>query len=138
MANTNSALRARTKIYSDLDISFRSNPNTDDVVRVYDLNAVRQSVTNIIRTRPGEKPFLPYFGCNLESYLFELFTPQTRAMIINTVRIALENYEPRIALTAVDVYENPDRNAIDVIVDYVIKSPEGTADTVKIIVERLR
>lgn len=138
MAINESPIRSRTKVYSDVDLAFRTNPNTGDLVRRYDAAAIKQAVTNIIRTRPGEKPFKPLFGCNITPYLFELATPHTLASIRTAVRIALENYEPRIEITKIEAIDDTDRNAVRINIDYRIKSPEAPLDSVTVVVERLR
>ena len=133
-----SPVTARQKIYSDLDIAFRANPNTGDVVRKYDINSVRQSVTNIIRTQPGERPFKPTFGCNLRRYLFENLTPDVILAMKTTVKFSLENFEPRITLLNVEVNDDIDKNSISITVEYFINSPEGNTDTLTLALERFR
>ena len=52
--------------YSDIDISFKSNPNlANDVAIKKESAAIRQSVMNILKTNHGEKPFEPLYGANL-------------------------------------------------------------------------
>ena len=138
MATITSPIRSRERVYSDLDLGFTINPNTGDVARKFDTNAIKQAVRMIIQTRKGEKPFEPNFGCNLHNMLFENFDSVVRLAMISTIENALENYEPRIELINVDVRDYSDRNAVKIDVEYRIKSPEGETDSVAITVERLR
>jgi len=48
MADLN--IRARDRIYSDMDFAFRENPVTGDVAIKKDVEAVKQSVLNILLT----------------------------------------------------------------------------------------
>ena len=138
MAIVQSPIRAREKYYSDLDLAFDKNPNTGDLVRKFDLNAVKQSLRNILATNHGEKPFDPYFGANLRPLLFETFDPVVELMIQSQVENAIVNYEPRVEVLSVDVIDLSHRNAIRITCEYRIKSPAGTIDEVEVVVERLR
>lgn len=138
MAIVESPIRARTRYYSDLDLGFKKNPNTNDLARKFDAAAVKQSIRNIILTRKGEKPFDPNFGSNVSNFLFEQFDSVTRLALVAAVENSIQNYEPRVELLSVEVNSYDERNAINIILEYRIKSPEGQTDTVEIIVERIR
>ena len=77
--------------YSDIDFIYKLNPNTGDISTKKGINAVKQSVLNILRTNHGERPFNPYFGANLRSYLFENINYATAVIISNQVKNALAN-----------------------------------------------
>lgn len=129
---------ARQTVYSDVDISLTPHPNTKDVLKKVDLQAIKQSVRNILLTNKGEKPFDPYFGGGLRSFLFENFNSISVKMLeINIINV-LQNYEPRVEVTDVIITDNVERNALSVSVTYRVKSPEGETDTIDILVERLR
>ena len=74
-----SNIRARTKPYSDFDFAFQKHPITGDVPIKRDVEAVKQSVRNILLTRRGEKFFDPDFGGSLTEFLFENFDPVVEA-----------------------------------------------------------
>lgn len=44
----------------------------------------------------------PEFGCDLHSFLFETIDAQTVSRIDSAVRVALDRWEPRIEVTAID------------------------------------
>ena len=69
--SSSNIISSRTKDYSDVDLSFVPKPN-GDIFKKTDAAAVKQSVKNIILTNHFEKPFLPFFGGNVRSLLFEL------------------------------------------------------------------
>ena len=50
-------------------MSFTKN-TTKDVARLFDIQAIKRSVKNIILTNKYEK-FYTDFGCNLRGFLFE-------------------------------------------------------------------
>lgn len=133
-----SPIRSRQRVYVDIDQSFEPHPNSGDVTRKIDLNAVKQSVRNILLTNKGEKLFDPNFGCNLRGYLFENYTLGLAATIRAAIRYNLSNYEPRISLDNIEVSDDSDNNALMVTVEYTIASPARSQDTVSIVLQRLR
>lgn len=133
-----SPIVARQFVYSDIDLTAKPHPNTNDVLKKIDLQAIKQSVRNILLTNKGEKPFDPNFGGGLRSFLFENFNSVSVTLLETNIRIALENYEPRVRVTEVDISDLVDKNAIRVSVSYTVKSPEGETDIAEVIVERLR
>jgi len=138
MANTELSVRAREKVYSDVDFAFRMNPVTSDVAVKRDVEAVKQSVINILSTSRGERPFMPDFGGNIRAYLFETVDAATVSLIEEEIQSALTNYEPRVRVLSVDVDDLSDQNAINIKLEIEILSPTNTVETVEFVVERLR
>ena len=131
-------IRAREKTYSDLDFAFKRNPVTDAVSVKIDTEAVKQSIVNILSTNRGERPFLPDFGGNLRSYLFENFDGITASLVEEQIRVAIANYEPRVRILDVQVTAVPDRNAMRIFMEFEILSPQAEVTSVEFVVERLR
>lgn len=138
MSTQKSVSRARQNVYSDLDFRFILNPNTGDFALKKDVEAVKQSVINILLTDRGERPFEPNFGGSLKRYLFENFDDVTVAQIENTIVNSLRNYEPRVQVLTVEVDNLDYRNALRVTVEFRILSPEQNTGVVEFIVERVR
>jgi len=132
------SIRARDKTYTDLDFSFRRNPVTDAVLIKRDVEAVKQSIVNILSTNRGERPFLPDFGANVRSYLFENFDGITGSLVEEQIRVALANHEPRVRVLDVSVEGLPNRNAMRISLEFEILSPITETGTVEFVVERLR
>lgn len=131
-------IRAREKVYTDLDFAFRANPITSDVSLKRDVEAVKQSVINILLTNRGERPFLPTFGSNIRSYLFENVDSLVETMIEEDIIFTLKNFEPRVKVLSVDVEDLSERNAISIRLDLEIITPAVAVTTVEFTVERLR
>ena len=91
---TRSVVTARTKVYSDLDLTFQKKPN-GDIYKKTDAAAVKQSVKTTLTTNLLEKPFNPAFGGNLNSLLFQLDTEADTDLIQESIVVAIEDYEPR-------------------------------------------
>jgi phage baseplate assembly protein W len=117
---TPSIITTRKRNFSDLDLTFTAK-TTGDVYKKIDAGAVKQSVKTILQTNYNERPFNPTFGANLRSKLFENFTAEENAIVIeNEIRNVLAFYEPRAAVLVVNVNDNPDRNSLDIRVEFKV------------------
>jgi phage baseplate assembly protein W len=68
---------------------------------------IREAIRVVLLTAPGERLRRPTFGAGLDRSLFEPNTPATRRILEDRITRALAALEPRIALQAVDVVEDP-------------------------------
>lgn len=64
---------------------------------------IREAITVILLTQPGERLMLTDFGGKLRSYLFEPNTVATRQRIQEEIMTALQQWEPRITVRSVTV-----------------------------------
>ena len=119
-----------TRTYVDLDLDFTRHPVTNDVVKITDVEAVKRSVRNLVQTNHFDRPFHPELGCNVRAMLFEPVTPLTALNLQRQIEEVIRNYEPRANLTSIQVNEQMDRNAIDVVVNfYVLNLPNPVSVT---------
>ena len=119
-----------TRTYVDLDLDFTRHPVTNDIVKITDVDAVKRSVRNLINTQFYERPFHPELGCGVRDMLFENYTPMTGIFMRRKIEEVLRNYEPRANLSSIQVNEQMDRNAIDVVVNfYVLNLPNPVSVT---------
>jgi phage baseplate assembly protein W len=87
------------------------------------MDLIRQSVTTILDTEPGERVMLPSFGCGLRRYLMEPNSLSTRTAMAEDITEALRLWEPRIVLTNVAVTPGEDPSLVWIDIAY-----ERTAD----------
>jgi len=64
---------------------------------------VREAMTVILLTQPGERVMLAEFGGKLRSFLFEPNTVATRRLIQEEIENALKVWEPRATIQSVSV-----------------------------------
>jgi len=129
-ASSTNKSKKSVRTYKDLDLDFTRHPVTNDLVKIEDVDAVKRSVRNLVNTNFYERPFHPELGCGIRELLFENFTPLTGIFIRRKVQEVLDNYEPRAKVSSINVNEQPDRNAIDVIVSfYVLNLPNPVSVT---------
>jgi uncharacterized protein len=62
---------------------------------------INQSIDIILQTYQGERSLMPYFGSGLRSFLFKNMDVLLQNEIIETVKSALLDYEPRITVEKV-------------------------------------
>ena len=126
------------QLYSDLDLFFGKNNSNKDVNIVYDVQAVKRSVRNLVLTNQYEKPFHPEIYSGVRGMLFELMTPTTSAIIARQVEDVIENFEPRARLVGVRAYPDLDRNAYEVSVEfYIVNAPTELVE-LTLALERIR
>jgi len=84
-----------------------SFPRGRDIQVSYDEEAIKNSLTNIFNTIPGERFLIPEFGANLRQYLFRPVTESTANQIGRVVLDAVERWEPRVTVENVNVVGKP-------------------------------
>ena len=130
-------LSTHTRGWADLDLDFTAHPVTKDIVRKTNVEAVKRSVRNLIRTNRYEKHFHPEVDGGVTRHLFGLSTAHTKHDINLAVRNCLKNFEPRVEVDEVRVSGDLDRNGFNVSIFFtVINSPEPVE--VRLFLERIR
>lgn len=99
--------------YTDLalDLQFEYTQNNEffkrkeikDLVVNYDYSAIKNSIFNIITTIPGQRILNPYFGVNLQKYLFLRASETTAKSIGNDILSAITKFEPRVKVQNINV-----------------------------------
>ena len=126
------------KQYSDLDLFFAMKKASKDVSRVFDIQAVKRSVRNLILMNHYEKPFHPEIGSGVRDVLFENMTPTTSHILTRKIEMVIEAFEPRARLMSVTASPNLDRNEYEcTITFYVVNAPTELVD-LTVFLERLR
>lgn len=64
---------------------------------------IRESITVILKTEPGERVGLAEFGAGLGRHLFEPNNAATHARIEDSIKQALGQWEPRITVESVEI-----------------------------------
>ena len=130
-------LSTNTRSWSDLDLDFQKHPGTKDIVIKKDVEAVKRSIRNLIRTNRYEKPFRPDIDGGVTRHLFGLSTAHTKFDISYAVENCISNYEPRAKVETVNVTMDLDRNGFYVtVIFHVVNSHEPTQ--VGIFLDRIR
>ena len=110
----------RSRSFKDFSVNFARNPFTDDLSVVHNDNSIKQAVKNIILTSPGEKPFQPLVGSSVNRLLFEPLDAFTADAVAEEIRTTINQYEPRVKLTKVNVTPIFEGNKLNVSLEYKI------------------
>ena len=113
--NPNSAIKY---VYQDFNIMSMETLYTNnigakkaktDLNVSYDMQAVKNSIANLLSTKKSEKILNPEFGLRLEDYLFEPITETTATAIANEILTAITVFEPRVQVVELQVIPYPDQ-----------------------------
>ena len=136
-AQTTNASNRSVRLYKDLALSFERNDNTKDIIVKKDIEAVKQSVRNLILTNHFERPFHPEIGSNLRAMLFENITPQMTHALSKQIDLLIKNFEPRAKLVQINVQPFIERNGYRASISFfVVNTPERVE--MESFLERLR
>lgn len=125
------------KKWVDLDLDFTAHPNTGQLSLKKDEQAIIRSVRYLLLTNFYERPFHPETGSNLTKQLFEPMTYSNVIRIKDSIVECINNFEPRVSLTEIEVNPNFDLNAYDVILTFYILNEEVERKT-RFLLERDR
>lgn len=127
----------RSAVYSDFLTNLNVHPNTGDVIRRVDIEAVKRSLRNLLLTNKGERFYQPNFGTNINQYLFEPASVITERGLRDAIKESINNFEKRAIVDDVVVKTGNDGESYIVDVYFrVINNPETQALNVKL--DRLR
>lgn len=91
---------------------------TDCDTDVYDIDAINNSIRNILLTKRGSVPGKPLFGSDIETPLFNQMDHITESLIQKGVISALNEFEPRIIILDVEIKAIPEYNKYVINVTY--------------------
>lgn len=124
-------------LYADFPKDLLQNPVNMDVSRKTDEEAVKESLKNILLTNRGERLFNPSFGSDIRNILFENMYGDIKYELENTIRTAIEVYEPRCNLIQVDAISSLDSNLVTINIVFTIINTQEPI-TLSIALSRVR
>jgi len=91
---------------------------------VVDIDAINQSLENILLTNFGERVFLPGFGSNLLASLFEGGTSERITGIYSNILDQIQKWENRVAInkSKSSLFFDTDNNAMYIKIYYTIRT----------------
>jgi len=134
---TNASARS-SRLYKDISLSFERNLATQDIIQKTDIEAVKQSVRNLILTNHYERPFHPEIGSSVRNILFEPINPITASVLTRLIGEVIANFEPRARLVGVDARPNFYDNAYEVTISFYVINIPGELVNLDVMLERSR
>lgn len=124
-------------IYKDIDLTFDINPLTGDVSKKTGVDAIKQSLKNLVLYNIFEKPYSPQFDIGIRNLLFENKGKGFESYLKSRVRTLIEAYEPRVYLNDVMVKAGVDADTVMISVYYTPKETQ-TKDTLELFLGKYR
>lgn len=88
--------------------------------------SIRQAILMLVATSPGERVMRPDYGCLLHRVIFSPNDDTTAGLAIHYVRSAIEQWEPRIEIVALDATRDPDgEGRLDVLLEYRVRATQN-------------
>ena len=127
-----------SKSFKDINMSFKVNPLTFDLIANTNETAIARSVRNLILTAPGERPFNPELGSQVNRLLFEPIDDITTEALKEQIENTINNFEPRVRLRQVIVRPNFDNNEYDISIRYDIIGIEAQPQQLSFALQQTR
>ena len=127
----------KQRTFSDLDLNFTAHPVTGDVARLYDENAIKRSVRNLLQTNNFERPFHSEIGSQIRALLFEPASPVLNTMLKRVITDTITTFEPRVVVNSVTVSSNADNNSLNVTLVFTIVNTVNPV-TMNVVLQRTR
>ena len=109
-----------SRAFKDISLSFSRHPVTNDVTVLKNQDAIKKSVVNLCRTKFNERFFNDLIGTSVDNSLFELIDSGIGDVLEREIEALLNNFEPRINLSDINVIANQDSNSLEIKVTYQI------------------
>ncbi len=137
MATVSGQVNLTNNLFSDVDFNFTMLPGTQDIAKKNNVEAIKQSIKNILLSNNYCRPFQPDFGSQINQLLFSLWTPLSKASLQRVISDAITNYEPRVTLNSVEINDRSTSNAVDVSIFFTINNVNSQV-TMTLTLNRIR
>ena len=107
--------------YSDIDLTL-TKERTGDIRKNVDIEAVKNSIRNILGTMQGQRRMLPEFANNMYSYLFEPLDEITAYDIGENILETIQIWDDRVLVEEVVVIPNHDKSQYDIRLTFGIRN----------------
>jgi phage baseplate assembly protein W len=108
-------------LYSDIN---QTTPETTPLL--FDLAAVKQSISNIILAFDGTRLFRPELNSHMADMLHEPFDELTEFQLKTELTTAIETFEPRVIVNELVIEDYPDEGRYEVFIHFVVRGLEGS------------
>jgi phage baseplate assembly protein W len=123
--------------FSDLNMDLETNPLTKDITNVTGVDAVKQSLRNLLRFKRYEKPFHPEIESGIMDLLFEQASPIIALQMKRKITELIQAYEKRVRATNINIIDLMDQNAYRIDIEFQVEN-RVEVFRATVIVERIR
>jgi phage baseplate assembly protein W len=135
--STNQSERS-VRIYKDLNLNFLTHPVKKDIQRLYDVEAIKRSIRNLVNLNRFDKPFHPEIFGGVRELLFEPVSPFVVDVLETRIINVINTYERRVELSSVIVTDNSDNNEYRITIEFYILNTPAELVTLETILQRAR
>ena len=112
--------RIASEIWSDLHQSIKTDAQ-GSIKKVINIEAIKTSIDNIMRTSKGERVMLRDFGSDLKSMLFENISESLIDIISDEIRNAITIWDNRVIVNSINFETDADRNEVKITVLFAVR-----------------
>jgi len=125
---------------TDISNDFTSNPVTGDISIKKNIDAIKQSLKNLMLMKRFDKPFDTKIDVGLNEVLFENFPdPILKDIISKKIEYIISVYEPRIKLQKVEVESLYEKNLLQIDITFSLRNQASEElQNLQINLERIR
>jgi len=123
---------------NDLDFNFTAHPVSGDISIKSGLDALKQSLKNILMTSILERPFNQNLNMNIKSYLFENFNIYYEDIIKDEIKRVITTNEARVQINEIVLNYRENEQSLLIYINFSGKNDLETTAGLEFIVERLR
>lgn len=110
---------------------FSNLPHATGAVMVSMEEDIRQSLQILFSTPLGQRVFRYDFGHTLRRWVFEGMDLTNRTLMVDSIRQAIVNHEPRITVEDIQIDPAPgDTGAVDIHVHYTVRQTNTRSNAV--------
>lgn len=124
-------------VYSDFFTDLDKHPIRSTVLRKTNVDAVKQSLRNLMLTDRGERLFQPNLGGNIRAMLFENITPQTFMTMQEHIKDVIAAHEPRADVIDVVIAQTSQEHEVQVTIVFRVVNVQEPV-TLELLLERVR
>jgi phage baseplate assembly protein W len=124
------------EIYADFDADMKRDPQSYDVLKDINVEALKTSIRNILLTRRGTRRMQPNFGADLESKLFEPISESTAQNIGNTIVEQIKLWDPDVKVEKVTMEVEEDNHRYNCTIYFSAKTASIGTSTIKFVLEQ--
>lgn len=89
--------------------------------KAINIDAVKTSIDNILRTRPGERVMLPTFAGGLQDLVFEPTRQDVYNRVADRIRNAINTWDPRVIVQTINFTIDADSSSIMIEMLFAVK-----------------
>lgn len=115
------AVKPTLEIWSDLDHKLVTD-SRGAIKKSINVEAVKTSIDNILKTNPGERVMLPTFAAAFRGLLFEPINDRLMNRLSDMVKNTIEIWDDRIFIEEIGFKIDPDNSNVAMDLNFRIKS----------------